>query len=192
MFSPNGGSILRLKRAILVSAVPVLAIGVAACGDDKKDSGGTAAGPTALTIYSSLPLQGGAQLQNASIITARSSRSRRRAARSATTRSAYKSLDDSLASKGAADEGQEAQNARTVVRDKSSIALLGAYNSGMTKVSLPITNKAGILQVSPTNTYVGLTTDQPGSESGEPDKYYPTGSARTPAWCRRTPSRRPR
>ena len=45
----------------------------------------------------------------------------------------------------------------------------------MTKVSLPITNKAGILQVSPTNTYVGLTTDEPGSESGEPDKYYPTG-----------------
>ena len=62
------------------------------------------------------------------------------------------------------------------MRDKSTIALLGAYNSGMTKVSLPITNKAGILQVSPANTYVGLTTDQPGSEKGEPDKYYPAGT----------------
>ena len=62
----------------------------------------------------------------------------------------------------------------------------------MTKVSLPITNKAGILQVSPANTYVGLTTDQPGSEKGEPDKYYPAGAGRTPASCRRTRSRRPR
>ncbi len=29
--------------------------------------------------------------------------------------------------------------------------------------------------ISPANTYVGLTTDDPGSEPGEPDKYYPTG-----------------
>ena len=30
-------------------------------------------------------------------------------------------------------------------------------------------------QISPANTYVGLTTDAPGSEPGEPDSYYPTG-----------------
>ena len=30
-------------------------------------------------------------------------------------------------------------------------------------------------QISPANTYVGLTTNDPGSEPGEPDKYYPTG-----------------
>ena len=42
-------------------------------------------------------------------------------------------------------------------------------------MSLPILNKAGIPQISPSNTYVGLTTDEPGSEPGEPDKYYPAG-----------------
>ena len=42
-------------------------------------------------------------------------------------------------------------------------------------MSLPILNKAGIPQISPSNTYIGLTTDEPGSEPGEPDKYYPTG-----------------
>jgi branched-chain amino acid transport system substrate-binding protein len=42
-------------------------------------------------------------------------------------------------------------------------------------VSLPILNKANIPQISPSNTYVGLTTDAPGSEPGEPDKYYPAG-----------------
>ena len=30
--------------------------------------------------------------------------------------------------------------------------------------------------ISPANTYVGLTSDEPGSEPGEPDKYYPTGT----------------
>jgi len=42
-------------------------------------------------------------------------------------------------------------------------------------VSIPILNEAGIPQVSPANTYVGLTTNLPGSAPGEPQKYYPTG-----------------
>jgi branched-chain amino acid transport system substrate-binding protein len=88
----------------------------------------------------------------------------------------YVSLDDSTAQNpGTADEGKTAQNARQAVRDKSTIFYLGEFNSGGTKVSLPILNKAGIPQISPSNTYIGLTTDEPGSEPGEPDKYYPTG-----------------
>ena len=31
-------------------------------------------------------------------------------------------------------------------------------------------------QISPANTAVGLTTDEPGSNAGEPDKFYPTGT----------------
>ena len=30
--------------------------------------------------------------------------------------------------------------------------------------------------ISPANTAVGLTTDEPGANPGEPDKYYPTGT----------------
>jgi branched-chain amino acid transport system substrate-binding protein len=87
----------------------------------------------------------------------------------------YKPLDDSLASSGQADEGKGAQNARTASGDKSTIGYIGEYNSGISKVTIPILNQAGIAQVSPSNTYVGLTTNEPGSESGEPAKYYPTG-----------------
>ena len=89
----------------------------------------------------------------------------------------YKSLDDSTAQNpGTADEGQTAQNARAAVRDDKLIAYLGEFNSGGTKVSLPILNQAGIPQISPSNTYGGLTTDEPGAEPGEPDKYYPSGN----------------
>ena len=168
---------MRITRLTILGAALVAAVGVTACGDDKKDSGagGTASGET-LTIYSTLPLQGAAETQSRAIVNGANLALKQRGGKVGKLTITYKSLDDSLASTGAADEGKEAQNARTAVRDKSTIAVLGAYNSGMTKVSLPITNKAGLLQVSPANTYVGLTTDEPGSEANEPTKYYPAGT----------------
>jgi len=168
---------LRITRLTILGAALVAAVGVTSCGDDKKDSGagGTASGET-LTIYSTLPLQGAAETQSRAIVNGANLALKQRGGKVGKLTITYKSLDDSLASTGAADEGKEAQNARTAVRDKSTIAVLGAYNSGMTKVSLPITNKAGLLQVSPSNTYVGLTTDEPGSEANEPTKYYPAGT----------------
>jgi branched-chain amino acid transport system substrate-binding protein len=42
-------------------------------------------------------------------------------------------------------------------------------------VSIPILNQGGVPQVSPANTYPGLTVGGPGTEKGEPTKYYPTG-----------------
>src|SRR3954470_13717902 len=59
--------------------------------------------------------------------------------------------------------------------DAKSIGYIGELNSGGSAVSIPILNQAGMPQISPANTYVGLTTNEPGSASGEPDKYYPTG-----------------
>ncbi len=56
-----------------------------------------------------------------------------------------------------------------------AVYYIGEFNSGASEVSIPILNQAGIPQVSPANTYVGLTTNEPGSAPGEPQKYYPTG-----------------
>ena len=67
-----------------------------------------------------------------------------------------------------------ARNTRRAAHDASAIAYLGEYNSGATAISLPILNEAGILQISPTNTYVGLTRHE-AARPGEPDEYYPTG-----------------
>src|SRR5205823_8198035 len=65
-------------------------------------------------------------------------------------------------------------NARRAASDERTIACIGEFNSGATALSLPILNEAGILQVSPSNTYPGLTRRE-GAARGEPDKYYPTG-----------------
>ena len=87
----------------------------------------------------------------------------------------YQALDDSTAQAGNWDPGQTAQNARKVAQDPKAVYYIGEFNSGASAISIPILNQAGVPQVSPANTYVGLTTNEPGSAPGEPQKYYPTG-----------------
>jgi branched-chain amino acid transport system substrate-binding protein len=172
---------VRLKRATLGGLVlPVLAFGIAACGDDNKSgSGGTAQGTT-LTIYSSLPLQGTSRGQSEAVINGEKLALDDAGGKVGKFAIKYVSLDDSTAQNpGTADESKTGQNARQAVRDKSTIFYLGEFNSGGTKVSLPILNKASIPQISPSNTYIGLTTNEPGSEPGEPQKYYPNKGLRT-------------
>ncbi|MEA2154604.1 MAG: branched-chain amino acid transport system substrate-binding protein [Solirubrobacteraceae bacterium] len=172
---------MRLNRVALAGAMlPVLALGVAACGSSNKSSsssgGGSTAQGTTLTIYSSLPLQGTSRGQSTAVINGEKLALSDAGGKVGNFKIKYVSLDDSTAQNpGTADEGQTAQNARQAVRDKSTIFYLGEFNSGGTKVSLPILNKANIPQISPSNTYIGLTTNEPGSEPGEPQKYYPTG-----------------
>jgi branched-chain amino acid transport system substrate-binding protein len=173
---------LRLSRMAAISClVTALALGFSACGDDDDDDGGGGGGAAVegktLTIYSSLPLQGTSKEQSEAVISGEKLALKQRGNKVGDFTIKYVSLDDSTAQNpGTADEGQTAQNARKAVQDESTIFYLGEFNSGGTKVSLPILNKAGIPQISPSNTYVGLTTDKPGSEPGEPDKYYPAGT----------------
>jgi branched-chain amino acid transport system substrate-binding protein len=87
----------------------------------------------------------------------------------------YTSLDDSTAAAGEWDPGQTAADARKAAADSKAVYYIGEFNSGASEVSIPILNEAGLPQVSPANTYVGLTTNEPGSAPGEPQKYYPTG-----------------
>ncbi|MCW3017592.1 MAG: hypothetical protein JWO02_4684 [Solirubrobacterales bacterium] len=156
-----------------------LAMGVSACGSDSNNNSsgsGASSGSSELTIYSSLPLQGTSREQSQAVINGEKLALAEVGNKVGKFTIKYVSLDDSTAQNpGTADEGQTAQNARKVVQDKSAIFYLGEFNSGGTKVSLPILNKAGIPQISPSNTYIGLTTNEPGSEPGEPNKYYPTG-----------------
>lgn len=165
----------------MVFSLMIAAIALGACGgDDDEDTGGGGGqsadtGSKNLTIYSSFPLQGASSGQTKAMVNGIKLALKQRNNKVGDFTIKYVSLDDSLASTGAADEGQGAQNARKAVQDKSAIAFLGAYNSGISKVEIPILNKANILQVSPANTYIGLTQDAPGSEPGEPDKYYPAG-----------------
>jgi branched-chain amino acid transport system substrate-binding protein len=157
--------------------VTALAFGVAACGGDDDDSGGgsgASEGRTSLTIYSSLPLQGDSRPQSESVVNGEKLALEEAGGKVGKFTIKYVSLDDATAAAGKWDPGQTSSNARKGAQDPSSIIYLGEFNSGATAISLPITNEAGILQISPSNTYVGLTRAE-GADKGEPDKYYPSG-----------------
>ena len=152
-----------------------LAVGVAACGGSDNGGGGGGGGGGTVDVYSSLPLQGASKDQTAAMVNGVKLALSQANNKAGDLNVKYTSLDDSTAQAGNWDPGQTAQNARKVAQDSKAIGYLGEFNSGASAISNPILNQAGIPQVSPANTYVGLTTNEPGSEKGEPQKYYPSG-----------------
>jgi branched-chain amino acid transport system substrate-binding protein len=158
--------------------VTTLALGVAACGggDDNKSSssGGGGGGRTSLTIYSSLPLQGDSRPQSTDVVNGEKLALEEAGGKVGKFTIKYVSLDDATAAAGKWDPGQTSADARKAAQDASTIAYLGEFNSGASAISIPILNEANVLQVSPSNTYVGLTRAE-GADKGEPDKYYPAG-----------------
>src|ERR687895_2419766 len=154
-----------------------VALALAACGsNDEGDAGaGDEGGGQTLTIYSSLPLQGAARAQAVATVNGAKLALKEAGGKVGDFTIRYESLDDSTAQAGGWEPGATAANARKAISNDSTIGYIGEFNSGATAVSLPLLNEAGIPQVSPGNTAVGITSDDPGAEPGEPDKYYPTG-----------------
>jgi branched-chain amino acid transport system substrate-binding protein len=155
--------------------VTALAFGVAACGGSNNSStSGGGGGRTSLTIYSSLPLQGDSRPQSEDVIDGEKLALEEAGGKVGKFTIKYVSLDDATAAAGKWDPGQASSDARKAAQDPSTIAYLGEFNSPASVISLPVLNEAGILQISPSNTYVGLTRSE-GANTGEPDKYYPSG-----------------
>src|SRR3954447_18161744 len=192
---PEEGPLRVRSVAAAGCLMTALALGVAACGGsgDRRRSGGGGGGGgggatggssgggggggggrTTLTIYSSLPLQGDSRPQSTDVVYGEKLALEEAGGKVGKFKITYKSLDDSTAAAGKWEPGQTSADARKAAQDQSTIVYLGEFNSGASAISLPITNEAGILQISPSNTYVGLTRAE-GADKGEPDKYYPSG-----------------
>ena len=168
---------MRRKRSTRLAGAGliVVALGIGACGSTHTALSGPAVSGSTLTVYSSLPLQGATAGQAEGIVDGAKLALQDAGSKVGKYSIRYVSLDDSTAATGATTNAAVARNAQRAVGDASTIAYVGEFNSGATEVSLPILNRAGIAQVSPSNTYVGLTTNKPGSLPGEPGKFYPTG-----------------
>ncbi len=64
-------------------------------------------------------------------------------------------LDDAV--QGAHDPAQGAQNTKTFVADDAVLAMVGPFNSSVAQAEIPLTNDAGLAQISPATTNPGLT-----------------------------------
>jgi branched-chain amino acid transport system substrate-binding protein len=175
-----------LSGVLIVGSV----LAVAACGSSSSSSsssassssGGAASsgsssssGGATIDIYSSLPLQGASTAQTDPLVNGMKLALSQAGGKAGQFTVNYQSLDDSTAAAGKWDPSQCAANARKAASDSKAVLYLGEFNSGCSEVSIPILNQGGVPQISPANTYVGLTTSLPGSAPGEPQKYYPTG-----------------
>jgi branched-chain amino acid transport system substrate-binding protein len=171
-----------LKRtpaiAAALAAVALVAAGCSSSGSSSSAGGGSSSSASGKTvdIYSSLPLQGASTSQTLPLVNGIKLALSQAGNKAGQWTVNYQSLDDSTAAAGKWDPGQTAANARKVATDPKAVYYIGEFNSGASEVSIPILNQAGLPQVSPANTYVGLTTNLPGSAPGEPQKYYPSGT----------------
>ena len=177
-------------KAISVCLIVGSLLLLAACGSSNSSSSSSSAaagapassssasggsGGNTVDIYSSLPLQGASTAQTGPLVNGIKLALSQAGNKAGSFTVNYQSLDDSTAAAGKWDPGQTAANARKVAGDPKAVYYMGEFNSGASEVSIPILNQAGVPMVSPANTYVGLTTNLPGSAPGEPQKYYPTG-----------------
>jgi branched-chain amino acid transport system substrate-binding protein len=149
-----------------------------ACGDDDDDDGGgggEGGGGETVNVYSSLPLQGASRPQTTAMVEGIRLALQQNKGKAGDLTVKYTSLDDSTAQAGTWTPEATSANARRVAQDDAAIAYIGEFNSGASAISIPLLNEVPIAQISPANTAVGLTSDEPGADEGEPEKYYPTG-----------------
>jgi branched-chain amino acid transport system substrate-binding protein len=166
------GMLARSRRGLVFVLLALVAGALGGCGGSGKS--GESGGGT-VDFYSSLPLSGASSATAQAIVDGAKLALAQAGGRAGRFTVKYISLDDSTAAAGTWDPGRTAANARDVARDPRAVYYIGEYNSDASQVSMPILNRVGVSQVSPASTYVGLTTSEPGSLPGEPNKYFPTG-----------------
>ena len=166
---------MKVRRfAVGASLLGAAAMLISACGSSGGGGGGgSCVSGNTLTIYSSLPFDPTDKPQSQDTVDGEKLALKQAGNKAGKYNIKYVSLDDATPAEGKWEAGQVSSNARTAAQNKNTIVYLGEFNSGATAVSLPILNRSGILQISPSNTAVGLTKKSP--DPAEPAKYYPTG-----------------
>jgi branched-chain amino acid transport system substrate-binding protein len=168
----------RARPALMLLLAPLTALAgcglASASGSSLAPPGNRIAGRT-LTIYTSVPLHGASAVAARAVVGGELRALARIGGRIGRYRIVLRTLDDSSVRSGRWDPGQTTLNARLARTDPTTIGYLGEFNSGASAISIPVLDRAGIPQISPTNTAVGLTSGSPAASPGEPEKYYPTG-----------------
>jgi ABC-type branched-subunit amino acid transport system substrate-binding protein len=161
-------------RRVTAALACALLLPIAACGGD---GGG---GQPTLRIYLSVPLHGPRAADGRAVAQGARLALDASDGRAGAARVRLVVLDDSGHAGAGADQSVRgwspvatAANARRATEDTSSIAYIGDLASGATRTSLPITNQAELLQISPASTGVDLTVLSP-SGGADPDRYRPS------------------
>lgn len=136
--------------------------------------GAQAQSPSTIKIISSLPHTGSANAQTMTMVNGIKLAIEEVGGKVGEFSIVYEPWDDASPERGQWDPAVEAANADKAVADPDIMAYIGTYNSGAAKIAMPKLNQAGLLMISPANTWPGLT--KPGvGEPNEPMVYRPSG-----------------
>lgn len=158
------------RRLAAIAGAAALALVAGGCGG--SGDGGKGGGET-LSIYVSAPLHGAREAAGQAIVNGARLALADAGGRigSLKVRAVY--LDDTI--DGRWSLARTAANARSAAEDVTAIGYIGDLDSGATRASLPITNQAEMVQISPGSTAVDLTRRPPVGDT-TPDRYRPSGS----------------
>jgi branched-chain amino acid transport system substrate-binding protein len=169
------------SRWLAVAGCLVAVSALGACGSD-DDNGSTSTGTSGggggtknVKLITSLPFDATDRQQTEDVVKGEKLALKQVNNKVGPCKISFQQLDDSTAQAGQWDPGQTSTNARKAAQDKSVVGYIGEFNSGASAISIPITNQAGLLQISPSNTALELTKDPGPSGKGAPGKYYPSG-----------------
>jgi len=146
-------------RRSLIAVVAATALLVSGCG-------GSDEGEAELTVYLSAPLSGPRAAEGRDIADGARLALANAGGEAAGIPVALEILDD--ADGGGWDAALTGANARVATQDSTTIAYIGELDSGASRTSIPITNEAGVLQVSPGSGAEDLTRETPASEDVPP------------------------
>ena len=130
--------------------------------------------PNSIKIVSSLPRTGSANYQTQTMVNGIRMALDEAGGKVGDFTVTYEDWDDASPERGQWDPAVEAANADRAISDPDVMVYIGTYNSGAAKIAMPKLNQAGLVMLSPANTWPGLT--KPGvGEPNEPMVYRPSG-----------------
>jgi branched-chain amino acid transport system substrate-binding protein len=158
----------------LVCLVAAFALGGCLGRGDRRDESTRISGGT-VTVYTSLPRHGVSHAAGAAVGAGQRLALADAGGRAGGLRVRLVALDSTEPGERLWDPGQVNANAERAADDDTTIAYLGELDYGASAVSVPVTNDAGILQVSAGDGLTSLTLEPPGRPRAGPARYYPTG-----------------
>ena len=158
-----------MKRAL----VPMLGLAVALAGCGGGDEDSSTIRSRSLTIYSSVPRHGTSAAAGEAAFAGQRRALEEARGRAGGRRIRLVRLSSTRAGDLLWDPGTVEANAQRARRDPSAVAYLGEIDAGGSAISLPVTNRARLLQVSPADGLTSLTRRPPGRPRAGPERYYP-------------------
>ncbi len=172
------------RRGLRFLAGVVATLAIAACGSASSasrpstDAHPSSAAPRqqpVIDVYASLPLSGPQAAQGLAVaqgVKTGLATLEQPAGHIGAYKVDYKLLND--ANRRGWNATMAAGNAAAAAMDPHAGLYIGEFNSGATEVALPILNQAGIVELTPGSTYIGLTDSVKGvTQATEPDRFYP-------------------